>query len=174
MVRIILGSILSLIAGTALPFVYVTLGLVISAFADFIIADTILSSLEALYNTTDIDISLLTNATFNHFCSEELTADSGYTDYLLSDDPSSLLQNNLYTLSYGIVGISVAHLLGVLLSTILWSQTAINQEKRIKSKFIRAILNQDISHYDLRPSTELSVHLIEYGKLFLPYSNVKL
>lgn len=150
----IAGTLLSFMAGTALPFIFVIIGFVITEFADFITADMLLSQLA---NGT-----VPSNVTIDHFCADELFQDdSGFLTYLSSDDPVGLLQGTLFTLSYGIAAIAAAYLLGILLSTILWSFTANNQEQRMKSEFIRAVLNQDISQYDLQVSTELSVHLIE-------------
>ena len=146
-----------------LPFIFVIIGLIITEFADFIIANTLSSS----FNTTINITAIRSNITFDHFCADTLIDNDGFFDYISSSDPQSLLRRNMYSLSYGIAAIAVAYLLSISLSTIAWSLTATNQENKIKVKFIKAVLNQDISHYDLRPSTELSVHLIKLD--YIPF-----
>ena len=149
---------MSAMAGIALPMMFVMIGLAITEFADFVTANRLSSS--GLNLITSNGQIALTNLSIDHFCFEEQDIE-GFLGYLTSDNPSSMLQSNLYKLSYGILAIATGRLLGSLFSTILWSLTAIRQEKRIKSSFIRAVLNHDVSYYDLHPSTELSVLLIE-------------
>ena len=149
---ILLGSLLSLIAGTALPTVFAILGLIITEFTDFATADSLSDSLSNTVSNETISIE--------HFCINETNSD-GFKEYLSSTDPGGLLQSNLYSLSYGVIAVGIAHLLGLLFSTILWSVVAANQGRKIKSKFMRAVLSQDISVSDVNPSTELTVHLIK-------------
>lgn len=144
---IAVASVLSFLVGTTVPLVFGVIALAINEYAEFITAGTILLNLN--------------DSTPAHFCINQSSIMDPVSKYLLSEDPGHLIQAELLKLSYAIYCIGVFYLLGTGISIILWSSTAANVETRLKSAYVQAVLNQDLSYYDLNPTTELTVSLIE-------------
>ena len=137
------GYLFSTIAGAAFPVLVILVGFAILEYGDFILARTILGG-------------TLNGASY--FCNNTNTA---FMDYLTSSDPDNRFKNRLYEISYGAVGVGIGLFIGQFLANIMWSLVSIRQDNKIKSAFLRAVLNQDVSHYDFNPATELPSLLLE-------------
>lgn len=144
---ITVASTLSVLVGTTVPLVFAVIALAINEYTQFITASTLASLNKSL---SIVDHFCLNQSSFNYL-----------DDYLFSSDPNGLIQAKLLSLSYVIYCIGVFYLLGTAISIILWSHTAVNLETRIKSAYVLSVLNQDLSYYDLNPTTELTVYLIK-------------
>ncbi len=123
------------------------IGLAVTEYADFVTADTILTS-------------AANNITIVHFCDN--TTFTGFLDYLLSSDPVNRFQYQLYYLSFGIVAVAVVYFVTLTLNGSIWSLIANRQEKKIKVSFIHSVLHQDIEYFDLHVVTELPNRLLRY------------
>ena len=139
---IVTGLVLSTIAGTSFPLIMIVIGLAITQFTDYIVADRISNS---SFN--------LINASFDYFCPNAV--DQGFIDYIKTENPNEMLEHAVLKLSAGLAAIGLGYFISTFVSVIMWSVSSINQEGRIRIAFIRAVLNQDISHYDTHPPTEL-------------------
>lgn len=143
-----IGILSSSIAGTSFPLIMVVIGLAITQFTDYTVAER----LTAASNSTS-------NISFNYFCPNAI--DGGFADYIQSDDPSAKLKEEVLKLTLGMLGIGIGYFLSTFVAVIMWSISSINQESRIRVSFIESVLKQDIPHYDKHPATELPTLLTE-------------
>ena len=145
------GILSSTIAGMSFPLIMVVIGLAITQFTDYTVAETLFTVSSNTSNTSNI--------TIDYFCPSAI--DQGFVDYIRSSNPKGKLKNEVLHLTFGMLGIGLGYFISTFIAVIMWSVSSINQEGRIKINFIKSVLNQDISHYDSHPPTELPSLLTE-------------
>ena len=145
---ITIGILSSSIAGMSFPLIMVIIGLSITQFTDYTVAERL--------RATPIDP---TNITFDYFCPNAI--DQGFVDYVKSEDPNGMLKDEVLKLTFGMLAVGFGYFISTFVAVVMWSISSINQEGRIKIAFIKSVLNQDISHYDLHSPTELPTLLTE-------------
>ena len=143
----VIATLLSIVAGTAFPFVVMIVGLAINEFTTFIVTQQLLTALT------------LNGTSTTHFCDNSTFA--GFEEFLFSPAPDDLLKNELYKLTYYMLAVAMGHFICLFLSNVMWSVVAFHIERRLKKKFLSKVLHLDAEYYDLHNATELSPLLIE-------------
>jgi ABC-type multidrug transport system fused ATPase/permease subunit len=130
------GALLAVIAGSCLPVTFFLFGRIISEFSAFTVAQ----------NASAIE---------NYFCNQTLvdkyvTASNATNQVLMGE-----VQNNMLY----IIGVCLILFMTTSASNLAWSVSAINRSNRMRVAFLRAVLNQNISWYDLHPPQQLLTRL---------------
>ncbi len=144
---ITIGILSSSIAGMSFPLIMVVIGLAITQFTDYTVAERL--------TATD----LTNSSSFDYFCPNAI--DQGFIDYVKSNNPDRMLKDEMLKLTFGMLAIGSGYFISTFIAVVMWSISSINQEQRIKVAFMKSVLNQDISHYDMHPPTELPTLLTE-------------
>lgn len=142
---IVVGTVMAIAAGLALPGHMLLFGDVINQFVFYDIATN-----PRPLNQTD------------HFCSNLSSGQDiiiNVMDYI--DNPRATLLNQigLYALYY--VGLATGVLIATFLATIFWNVSAYRQTRKMRVAFYRSILRQEIGWFDVTEANELSTRLAE-------------
>ncbi len=151
---IILGTVMAVAAGVALPGHIILFGDVINEFVFHELAETV-QTLQTPMNATNMD-----NVTF--FCSSTDAGDSFSSNlgrYSANPDSTLLTEIGLYALYY--VGLATGVLIATFLATVLWNISAYRQTRRMRMAFYHSILRQEIGWFDVSDANELSTRLAE-------------
>ena len=168
---IVLGIILAVIGGFALPTHIFLLGQLINQFVYYDIAVDIpaqaiarglnlsCSSLVDLEASEGSNTSVFSLAN-QYFCDEEESnVYSNILDYVCDPDDTFLDRITLFSLYY--VGLGSGALIVRFLATMFWNVSAYMQTRRIRRSFYKSVLHQDIGWFDVTVATELSTRLAE-------------
>ena len=148
---IILGTVMAVAAGLALPGHIILFGDVINEFVFHGQAENLLTSM----NDT------MTNRT-EHFCNN---SDSGEVftmnvgRYIPDPDAALLPVIGRYALYY--VALASGVLIATFLATVFWNISAYRQTRRMRMAFYHSILRQEIGWFDVNEANELSTRLAE-------------
>lgn len=145
---IILGTVMAIGAGLALPGHIILFGDVINEFVFHELAETSMS--DTMINRTE------------HFCNntdsgEVFSANVG--QYLTTPDATLLERIGLYALYY--VALASGVLIATFLATVFWNISAYRQTRRMRMAFYHSILRQEIGWFDVNEANELSTRLAE-------------
>ena len=148
---IILGTVMAIAAGLALPGHMLLFGGIINQFVFHQVAEGILANpMNATSNMT-------------HFCSNATSGQgivSNVDPFVMNGPDSTLLkQIGLYSLYY--VGMATGVLIATFLATVFWNISAYRQTRRMRLAFYRSILRQEIGWFDVTEANELSTRLAE-------------
>ena len=174
---ILVGVVMAIAAGLALPGHMLMFGDII----DFFIAYDIAGDLQRNSNLTCDNLTttittetlamalapgnLSANSTMEegeYFCTQEDTGgDSNIFRYAMSCDLGSLLQSDVAQYSYYYLGMAGGLLVAAFFAIALWNWAAYRQTRRMRTTFLRSILHQDIGWFDVNPSGELNTRLSE-------------
>lgn len=147
---IILGTVMAIMAGLALPGHMLLFGLVINEFV-----------YHGIGRSITLQMMNLTVQTEGHFCSNATGQEIllNVVPYL-NDSRATLLQEiGQFALYY--VGIATAVLIATFLATVFWNVSAYRQTRRMRLAFYRSILRQNIGWFDVTEANELSTRLAE-------------
>jgi ABC-type multidrug transport system fused ATPase/permease subunit len=150
---IILGTVMAVAAGLALPGHIILFGDVINEFVFHELAETLQTQ---SMNATNVD-----NGT-EFFCSRTDAGDSFSSNlgrYFANPDSTLLTETGLYSLYY--VGLATGVLIATFLATVLWNISAYRQTRRMRMAFYHSILRQEIGWFDVSDANELSTRLAE-------------
>ena len=148
---IILGTVMAIAAGLALPGHIILFGDVINEFVFHELAETLQTPMS----------DTMTNRT-EHFCN---TSDSGEVfstnvgQYLATPDATLLERIGFYALYY--VALASGVLIATFLATVFWNISAYRQTRRMRMAFYHSILRQEIGWFDVNEANELSTRLAE-------------
>ena len=157
---IILGTLMAIMAGMALPGHMLLFGLVINEFVYHGIARNL--TLERMANST---LNLTLPQTFEgHFCSNTTGGNILLNVIPYLNNPNDLRATLLqqigqFALYY--VAIASAVLVAIFLATVFWNASAYRQTRRMRLAFYRSILRQNIGWFDVTEANELSTRLAE-------------
>ena len=149
---IIIGTVMAVAAGLALPGHMLLFGRVINQFVFHELAET-------FQNVTSTNIS---NPMENYFCSDTETGDMFTTNiarYFDNPDSTLLREIGLFSLYY--VGLATGVLIATFLATVFWNISAYRQTRRMRMAFYHSILRQEIGWFDVTEANELSTRLAE-------------
>ena len=144
---ILLGTLMAIAAGLALPGHIILFGDVINEFVFHELAET--------FNTT------ADNST-EYFCSNNDTGDSlaiNLGRYFDAPNPTLLNEIRFYSLYY--VALATGVLIATFLATVFWNISAYRQTRKMRMAFYRSILRQEIGWFDISDANELSTRLAE-------------
>lgn len=147
---IILGTVMAMAAGVALPGHMLLFGRVINEFVFHSIA------LEFLSNRTV--------QTEPHFCAADNASLAGVLTTNLQpyiNDSGGTLLREIGNFSLYYVGMATAVLIATFLATVFWNGSAYRQTRRMRAAFYRSILRQNIGWFDVTEANELSTRLLE-------------
>ena len=174
----IVGSLMAIASGLALPAHMLMLGDTVDFFIAFDIANQLRtnmgnSSCEAFtmaFNTSaegDFSSGSSLNGARSeeeHFCSVNGTSgleDSSLPRYIASCNIGDTLQNDVTLYVYYYLAMASGLLITAFLAIALWNWAAYRQTRRMRIAFFKSILHQDIGWFDVNPSSELNTHLSE-------------
>ena len=176
-VMIVVGVVMGVISGTALPGHMLLFGEVINQFVYYSIAtETVLPRLANLSQTLNLTVDALACDTARVTEALATLADNGTRVYLCTGgqggdvfseiirflcDPADELQSQIATFAYYYVAIAVGVLLSTFLANALLNMSAYRQTRRMRLAFFRNILHQEIGWFDVTESAELSTRLAE-------------
>ena len=153
---IIVGTIAAIITGCGLPVHMILFGDIIDQFISYSLAG---------------DLNLTGNNSFSMFSANSSNGSSYFCDiaedqsslfnYIVSDDPSNLLQMLVGSYSIYYVILASGLLIASFLSIVFWNISAYRQTRRMRTAFFYSIMKQNIGWFDVNPSSELSTRLIE-------------
>lgn len=148
---IILGTVMAIASGVALPGHMLLFGRVINEFVFHSIARALLSN-----QNSGVMVD-------QHFCASANSSRDMLTSNLLpyyNDTRNTLLERvGLFSLYY--VAMATAVLFATFLATVFWNASAYRQTRRMRDAFYRSILRQDIGWFDVTEANELSTRLVE-------------
>ena len=180
----IVGVLMAIASGLALPGHMLMFGEVIDLFISYDLGRSILAQLNNLTQTTNQSIPLSvilmtlsgmgnntelpidvfgTGNASAYFCDLNGTQQQGSNiiTFLTANDSSTELQMRigLYSIYYVAMGAGV--LIAAFLATSLMNLSAYRQTRRMRIAFFRSVLKQDIGWFDVNPSAELNNRLSE-------------
>lgn len=144
---IVLGTLMAISAGVALPGHMLLFGRVINEF---------------VYHSIARNVTIqMSNQTEGHFCSNATGQDIllNVIPYLTNPSGTLLQQIGQFSLYY--VGIASAVLIATFLATVFWNVSAYRQTRRMRLAFYHSILRQNIGWFDVTEANELSTRLAE-------------
>ena len=149
---IVMGTLMAVAAGAALPMHVIMLGSII----DFFIAHNISLDLsEAAANTTG-------GMMRGYFCNmTDSSTSARLAQFLNSSDPGSLLQSQIGQFSLYYIGLASGLLIASFISTLFWNLSAYRQTHRLRQSFFQTIMKQEIGWFDVNPSAQLNSRLSE-------------
>ena len=160
---IILGTVMAIAAGLALPGHMLLFGDVINEFVFHGLAETLQA---APINSTNVTINdnftNSSNPMAEYFCSNTDTGDV-FTESVgrFLDNPDATLLSRIGLFSLYYVGLATGVLIANFLATIFWNISAYRQTRRMRMAFYRSILRQEIGWFDVTEANELSTRLAE-------------
>ena len=180
----IVGVLMAIASGLALPGHNLMFGEVIDLFISYNLGRSILAQLNNLTQTTNqsipnsailmtlsgmgnntelpIDVFGTGNASA-YFCDLNGTQQQGSNiiTFLTANDSSTELQMRIGLYSIYYVAVGAGALITAFLATSLMNLSAYRQTRRMRIAFFRSVLKQDIGWFDVNPSTELNNRLSE-------------
>lgn len=142
---ILVGTVMAIAAGLALPGHMLLFGEVINEFVFH-----------------DISTNPINNQTEPHFCFNQSSGQNLLLEIqpYLTDPRGTLLKEiGLFSLYY--VALATGVLIATFIATIFWNISAYRQTRRMRLAFYRSILRQDIGWFDVTVANELSTRLAE-------------
>ena len=150
---VVVGTLMAVAAGAAIPSHVLLLGNVIDLFIAYNIS-------------LDTSISDATNATSGkmteYFCNAtDSSTPARLAEFLNSSDAGSLLRSKIGLFSLYYIGIATGMLIVSFTSTLFWNLSAYRQSRRLRQAFFRAVMKQEIGWFDVNPSAQLNSRLSE-------------
>ena len=130
------------VAGVSLPLLVYVLGLTMNQFINYAV------SIQFTNGSVSSD---------DYFCN--VTSQSDLYNYLTSDDPVLVLQNNIPTNTYYTSSLSVILFISATLSRYLWSVSASYQARQMRLDYLKSVLTRHVGWFDINSSGELHAHL---------------
>ena len=130
------------VAGVSFPLLVYVLGLTMNQFINYAV------SIQFTNGSVSSD---------DYFCN--VTSQSDLNDYLTSDDPVLVLQNNIPTNTYYTLSLSVILFISATLSRYLWSVSASYQARQMRLDYLKSVLTRHVGWFDINSSGELYAHL---------------
>ena len=168
---IILGAVMAVGSGLALPGHMLMFGDIIDFFIAFDIADQLRSNItnfsceafqKAFAAQGNFFSSMRGGSDEEYFCSANETQEgSNIPRYFLSCDLGDLLQSDVTLYSYYYIAMASGLLVAAFLAIALWNWAAYRQTRRMRTAFFKSILRQDVGWFDVNPSAELNTRLSE-------------
>ena len=140
---ILLAVLFGVVAGVSLPLLLYVLGLTMNQFINYAV------SIQFTNGSVSSD---------DYFCNVT-TSQSDLNDYLTSDDPVLVLQNNIPTNTYYTLSLSVILFISATLSRYLWSVSASYQARQMRLDYLKSVLTRHVGWFDINSSGELHAHL---------------
>ena len=139
---ILLAVLFGVVAGVSFPLLVYVLGLTMNQFINYAV------SIQFTNGSVSSD---------DYFCN--VTSQSDLNDYLTSDDPVLVLQNNIPTSTYYTSSLSVILFISATLSRYLWSVSASYQARQMRLDYLKSVLTRHVGWFDINSSGELYAHL---------------
>ena len=169
---ILIGVVMAIAAGLALPGHMLMFGDIIDFFIAYDIAGDIQNNLNLTCDNITASLSLsdvmntgnmsANSSESEYFCTQEDTGgDSNVFRYVMSCDLGSLLRSDVALYSYYYLAMAGGLILAAFLAIALWNWAAYRQTRRMRRTFLWSILRQDIGWFDVNPSGELNTRLSE-------------
>ena len=169
---ILVGVVMAIISGVALPGHMLLFGQVINQFVYYSTAANTTSSSFSANQSCEASISFIisdrqllasiSQGASSHFCSNSSSGVDvviGILGYVC-DPPGTLFREvGLYSIYY--VALATGLLIVTFLATLVWNVSAYRQSRRMRTAFFRSILRQDIGWFDVKGVSELSTRLAE-------------
>ncbi|CAI8057874.1 ATP-dependent translocase ABCB1 [Geodia barretti] len=181
-VMIVVGAVMGVLSGVALPGHFLLFGEVINQFVYYTIATEtirprISDFIDARNNTAyqtvddiacnstraDEAISMLSdNGTRVYLCTGGDQGGAVFSEVLgYICDPADELQAQIAVYAYYYVGLALAVLLSTFLANALLNMSGYRQTRRMRLAFFRNVLHQEIGWFDVTDSAELSTRLAD-------------
>ena len=164
---IILGTIMAIAAGCALPAHMLMFGDVIDLFISYDLGQDLINNFGVSLAGGSND-SLGTGGTsiiggnFSYFCNfSQDDSTSNILRFLQSDDRDGLLRGDVAYYSYYYVALATGMVIASFSSTLFWNLSAYRQTRKMRLAFFHSIMRQSIGWFDVNPSGELSTRLSE-------------
>ena len=152
---VIVGTLMAMAAGLALPSHALLFGDVIDLFIAYNISLELNTSFSDGTNATS---RMMTE----YFCNvTESSTSARVAEFLNSSDPGSLLQSKIGLFSLYYVGLASGMLIASFISTLFWNLSAYRQTRRLRQAFFRAIMKQEIGWFDVNPAALRNSRLSE-------------
>ena len=145
---ILVGVVLSLLSGVALPLHNYLFGQVVNEFIFYTIAT----------NSSGFDLS----GGAGSRCPSNESAQAivqGVTIYFADPGPTLQSRIGMFSGYYAIIGAVV--FVTIFFSTVFWNVTANRQTKKMRVAFYRSILSQEMGWFDVNDASELNTRLVE-------------
>lgn len=154
---IIVGTLMAVAAGAALPGHMLLFGDVIDLFIAY---DISLDFVNMAGNMSNL--SATSGMMPNYFCNvTESSTSARLLGFINSTNPASLLQSEIGTYSLYYIGLASGLFIASFISTVFWNLSAYRQTRRLRQAFFRAIMKQEIGWFDVNPSAQLNTRLSE-------------
>lgn len=165
---IIIGTIMAIAAGCALPAHMLMFGDVIDLFISYDLSQDLINNFGVSLAGGNNDslgtggTSVIAGGNSSYFC-DFLQDDStsNILRFLRSDDRDGLLRGDVSYYSYYYVALATGMLIASFFSTLFWNLSAYRQTRKMRIAFFRSIMRQSIGWFDVNPSGELTTRLSE-------------
>lgn len=169
---ILIGTVMAVLAGLALPGHMLLFGRVINEFVSYSIASNasaVIGQTSSTLCSADVILNgsafmQYLNSSQAHFCFNSQTTG---TDPIASSilnyacDPKLVLQTNVGRFSIYYVVLATGVMFAIFLATIFWNMSAYRQTRRMRLAFYRSILHQEIGWFDVNEASQLNTRLVE-------------
>ena len=155
-----LGSIAAIAHGASFPLLWLFLGSFVDVFISQSITVTVINSLQDMSNLTNIDCNTVfefnnTMATVTDIIQQNFT--QRYT-CLFGDEFLGEINN----ITYAFIGIGIAAFIVAYVQIATFQTAAERQVYKIRLKYYRAVIRQNIAWFDANPTGEVATRLSEY------------
>ena len=172
---ILVGTVMSIASGVALPGHMLLFGRIINEFVYYEQAVTVFQNQSDLVNSPNCDF-LVQNGTitlpgFGMTTAAEAANNSDLffcpntsvsTSILdRACDPENIFIDGINKFAYIYVGLATAVLIAVFIANMFWNISAYRQTRRMRVAFYRSILRQEIGWFDVNETAQLSTRLSE-------------
>lgn len=153
---IIVGVVMAIASGLALPGHMLLFGEVIDLFVSYELSQTILAnrSLETILMAQSTNVSF-------YFCELNMLQQPNLLTFLMANDSAAQLQRSIGNFSLYYVALAIGLFITSFLATSLMNMSAYRQTRRMRIAFFRSILRQEIGWFDVNPTAELNNRLSE-------------
>lgn len=167
---IVVGIVMAVASGLALPGHMLMFGDIIDLFISFDIAQ----QLQTNSNMSCLQFQDIFNGVVNassnfslggdqgdYFCDQSNREDSNIFRYVTSCDVGSSLQADILLYTFYYLAMAGGLLIAAFLAIALWNWAAYRQSLKMRTAFFKSIMKQDIGWFDVNPSGELNTRLSE-------------
>lgn len=166
---ILIGTLMAIAAGCALPGHILMFGDVIDLFISHDLGSELSSTLRNLmagdnenFTINPAQVGTLLSGNVTYFCNfSQDESSSNILRFFLSEDPNNLLEGDVTYYSYYYLAMATGMWVASFFSVLFWNMSAYRQTRRMRLAFFRSILSQSIGWFDVNPSNELSTRLAE-------------